>query len=150
MRMIYKIVLGLLLFNAFLALYGPLFNTSLSDDAVDYESSGMQQYKLDSVGDIMGIIFSAGNFGAWGASAVVLAAGMVGAFVTKNYIYIGVALFVAIVIGLYIKMSATIANIGNVTDNIYVTGIIAIVGIAIGLMVVFNVIDMFAPASARE
>lgn len=147
MRVIYKIVLGLFLFNAILTLFGPIFATSLSDSAISVDE--MESYKLDSPTDIISIIFSWDNLGAWGASVIILAGGVLVALATKNYVYIGVTLFVSIVIGVYIKMSTVIATIGGQTDNVYVTGIIAIVGIAIGLIVVFNVVDMFAPAPAR-
>ena len=163
MRMVYKIVLGMLLFNAFITFYSPLFNacvsTPLDDAAMGVDDANISKYNpTGGIGNIMGIIFSAENFGAWGASAVILAAGMVGAFVTKNYVYIGVALFVAIVIGLYIKMSAVISKIGtdygaftiNGIEYNIILGLMTITGIAIGLLVVFSVVDMFAPASARE
>jgi len=150
MRVVYKIVLGLLLFNAFLALYSPIFNTSLSDNTIDYESSEMQKYKLDNESlDLVGIFLGENSAGVW-SSVIITGAALLAALALKNYVLIGVGLFVAVVIGLYVEMSSTIANIGNVADNIYVTGLIAIVGIAIGLLVVFSVIDMFAPASARE
>ena len=151
MRVVYKIVLGLLLFNAFLTLFAPVFdaavNTGLSDDAASSEE--IEAYKPTGVSGIIGAIFSAENLAAWGGSVIVLAGGILVAIATKNYVYIGVALFVSIVIGLYIKMSSVISAIGLDHGNLYVTGIISIVGIAIGLIVVFDVIDMFAPAPAR-
>jgi hypothetical protein len=150
MRVVYKIVLGLLLFNAFLTLFAPIFSTNISESAVDYEAADVSQYEIESIGDIMGIIFHEDNIGAWTGIVVISIAGIGAAILTKNYIYIGVTLFVSIVVGLYLKMSSVIATIGNQTDNVYVSGIITIVGIAIGIIVVFSVVDMFAPAGARQ
>ena len=154
MRVVYKIVLGLLLFNAFLTLFAPIFNTaastSYSENAVNYSSTDMTNYTITNVSSMIGLIFNEANYGALGTASVIIAAAVIAAFATKSYVLIGVGLFVSIVIGLYVKMSSIIANIGNQTNNIYVTGIIVIVGIAIGVLIVFNVVDMFAPASARE
>jgi hypothetical protein len=150
MRIVYKIALGLLLFNAFLTLFSPIFNTAVSENAIDYEAEDISQYEIKNAGDVMGIIFHSDNIGAWSAVAIVTIAGIGVAFLTKNYVYIGVTLFVSIIVGLYVKMSSVIAGIGSTYGNIYVTGLITIIGIAIGLIVIFNVIDMFAPASARE
>jgi len=150
MRVVYKIVLGLLLFNAFLTLFAPIFSASIDENAMDYEAEDVSQYEIKGIGDIMRIIFHEDNIGAWTGIVVVSIAGIGAAILTKNYIYIGVTLFVSIVVGLYLKMSSVIATIGLQTDNIYVSGIITIVGIAIGIIVVFSVVDMFAPATARQ
>jgi len=84
------------------------------------------------------------------ASVTILVAGLLAAFFLKRpALVIGVSLFVAIIIGLYLKMSSVIIHIGKETGNEYVTGLVTIVGIAIGLIVMFDVIDMFAPAPAR-
>jgi len=153
MRTIYKIVLGLLLFNGFLALFSPIFNEAVSTSAIDegainITDTNMTKYELKKPTDIMGIIFT-GGMGVWaGAAVAVVALGF--ALVTKNYIFIGVGLFVSIIVGLYVNMSVVLTTVGNVADNIYVSGIITLVGIAIGLLVVFSVIDMFAPGAARE
>jgi len=148
MRVAYKIVLGLLLFNGFLTLFAPIFNAA-SGPSIEENVEDISIYKIDDVGDVMGLIFHSDNIGAWSAVAIITIAGIGVAFLTKNYVYIGVTLFVSIVTGLYIKMSSVIVNIGSDTGNVYVTGIIAIVGIAIGFIVMFDVIDMFAPAPAR-
>jgi len=156
MRMLYKIVLGLLLFNAFLTLFNPLFTSALdvetgyADDAINYTSSDMTDYSITNVTSIVELIFSPENLGALAAGGAALVAAMLVAFATKNYVIIGVGLFVAIVVSMYTKMSSVIANIGSQTNNIYVDGIIAIISIAIGVLIIFAVIDMFAPASARE
>ena len=157
MRLLYKIVLGLLLFNAFITLFSPLFaatqvDTGISGHAVNYSSSDMTDYSLTDQGipGILGLIFTAENAGALIGMTVIGVIAVAGAIAFKHYLLIGVGLFVSVVVGLYIKMSSVIAGIGSQVNNVYVDGIIAIVGIAIGVLVVFAVIDMFAPASARE
>jgi len=159
MRVVYKIILGLVLFNAFLTLYNPLFNTSLSDNTIDYESAEMEQYNLNSTSNIIDIIFTPGNIGAMIASASILIITVIAGAVLRNpTVIIGVGIFVSIVVGLYVKMSAVISKIGtdygaftiNGIEYNIILGLMTITGIAIGLLVVFSVVDMFAPASARE
>ena len=154
MRTVYKIVMGLMLFNAFLTVYNPFFNTGLADHAVDYTSDpSITRYNPASPTDIMLAIFGFNNLHAWGAgsivSLIVLAGGILVALATKNYVYIGVTLFISIVVGLYTQMSVAISGIGADISNIYVTAVITIVAIAIGLLLVFNVVDMFAPSPTR-
>ena len=154
MRTVYKIVMGLMLFNAFLTVFTPFFNTGLGDKAVDYTTDeNATRYNPVSPGSIMLAVFGFGNIHAWGAasivSLIVLAGGIIVALATKNYVYIGVTLFVSIVIGMYTSFSVAISGIGADVNNVYVTAIIAIVGLAIGLLVVFNVVDMFAPSPTR-
>jgi len=160
MRMTYKIALGLLLVNAFLTFYSPIFNTSLSDNTISYEDEDIQEYNIFSIegpGDVIALIFSPTNYEALAAASAVIAVAVLAAFATKNYVLIGVGLFVSFVIGLYVKLSATIMTIGATPDQFYsydtyylpVSVIITIVGIAIGVIVVFNVVDMFAPAPVR-
>jgi len=154
MRMLYKIVLGLLLFNAFLTLFSPMFSaavdTGISENAIDYESSEMTIYTITDAGDILDMIFAEENAGALAGMVIIGTIAVAAAIFMKQYIIIGVGLFVSIVVGMYVKMSAVIANIGSATNNVYVSGIITIIGIAIGVFIVFVVIDMFAPGSARE
>ena len=157
MRVVYKIVLGLLLFNAFLTLFAPVFNeattTSIDKGAVNYSSTDMTNYTITNSTNVMNLIFGNKdnyvNDATWGAMIGISSVVFITALFMKNYVVIGVGLFVAVIVGLYIRMSAVIASMGSQTNNIYVTGIITIVGIAIGLIVVFDVIDMFAPAPAR-
>ena len=167
MRMVYKIVLGLLLFNAFLTFFAPVFNTATSRGFNESNSMGLDNNELskyepkEGSGYMMELIFGDPDDddytsdAAWSAFGFISVCAIGAALFMKNYVVVGVGLFVAIVTGLYIKTSAVIAAIGlqadmgNTTGNLLVTSIITIVGIAIGVIVMFNVIDMFAPAPVR-
>jgi len=160
MRMQYKIILGLFLFNAFLTLFTPLFSdavdTDIGEHAVDYTASDIAKFDAGNgtIGMMKAIFI--GNTDAWGSIATLVAfTGLnivvfVWCLINKNYVPIGVSLFVSIVVSLYIRFSSVIAGINSAHGNDFITGIITIVGIAIGFIIVFSVIDMFAPAGARE
>jgi|SRR6056297_618019 len=147
MRISFKIVLGLLLFNAVFALYNPLFNTGYGDDAVGIDDETVNQYNLADMNmyTFLELIFT--NANALMTAGIVSGIALTAALITKNYVYIGVGIFVGIVSGMYVSFSGIISQLGSSVSgsNVYVTGIITIIGIAIGAMVMFNVVDMFAP-----
>lgn len=166
MRIQYKILLGLFLFNAFLAFFSPVFNAAtnnpLDGQAVGYTDSDLAQFDPnEGIVSMMTAIF-VGNTDSW--SSFIGVAAFIGinvitfawALINKNYVFIGVSLFVSLFISLYIKTFAVISLIGkeadmpNTTGDLLITSIIGIIGVAIGLILVFSVVDMFAPASARE
>ena len=150
MRVPYKYVLALLLFNAFFALFTPFFGTGI-DNAVSYDDDDVQSYSLNSPADFLTHMFSFGN--AWEFTTIALVtvfttiAGFTAALATKNYVYIGVGLFVSIITAMYVRFSVILGSL-NTTGNTYVTALISIVGIAIGVMVMFNIVDMFSPSPA--
>lgn len=151
MRVPYKFVLGLLLFNAFFALFAPIFGTGMDDNAVSYTDDDISRYTLSSPADLMTMMFSYGN--AWDYTQIALVTvfvnvvGLTAALATKNYVYIGVSLFVSIITAMYTRFFSILGSL-NTTNNVYVTGIITIVGIALGVIVMFNIVDMFAPSPA--
>jgi len=166
MRFLYKLLLGLFLFNSFLTFFSPVFNaatnTPLDEQAVDYTDPVLAQFDPnEGILSMMKAIF-VGNTDAWSSFLSIAAfvgintIAIVWALKNKNYVFIGVSLFVSIFISLYIKTSTVItfigkqADMGNTTGDLLITSIIAIIGVAIGLLLIFSVVDMFAPASARE
>ena len=160
MRIQYKIVLGLFLFNAFLTLFTPIFSEAVDTDigghAINYTESDLAQFDPKvGIADMMVAMF-VGKTDAWSSIATIVAfAGLnvivfAWCLINKNYVPIGVSLFVSIVISLYIRLSTVIAGINTSHGNYIISGIISIVGIAIGIIIMFSVVDMFAPASARQ
>jgi len=151
MRIPYKYILGLLLFNCFFALYTPIFGTGINDDAVSYTDEDVQQYNLSKPASFLSMMFSFGN--AWDYTQIALVTifvnvvGIGAALATKNYVYIGVSFFISIITAMFTRFINIIGSL-NTTGNIYVTGLITIMSIAIGIMVMFNIVDMFAPAPA--
>lgn len=154
MRVVYKIALGLLLFNTVFALFGPVFNSGFEADAKGVDDSSLQNLSIADSGPMDYLANAFGGIGGIGTTlgiaAVFTGVAVIAAFVTKNYIYIGIGLFMGILTSIYINFMNIISQLGTAgTDgNIYITGIITIIGIAIGLVLMFNIVDMFAPAPA--
>jgi len=147
MRIPFKIVLGLLLFNAIFALYNPLFDTGYGDEAKSLSDEEINQYNLADMNmySFLELIFT--NANALMAAGIISGIALTAALLTKNYVYIGVGIFIGIISGMYVSFSGIISQLGSTAtaNNIYVTGIITVIGIAIGVIVMFNIVDMFAP-----
>lgn len=148
MRIPFKIVLALFLFNLVFSLYGPIFNTGYEDDAKSITDDEAIQYDLANMNmfDFIQMIFL--NANALAAAGIISGIALTAALLTHNYVYIGVGIFIGIVTGMYVSFSGIISQLGTTVtgDNVYVTGIITIVGLAVGVIVMFNVVDMFAPS----
>ena len=136
MKFIYFIILGLVIFNSVLILTSGIFNTSLGDDAEDYN-----KYSLNSPSDVIGVLFSSSALSAWGAFTVIAVVGVIGGIVLKNYIIAAVAIFLGLVTALYIGASDILFKISD--NNVYISGIITLIGIVIGILVLYNVVEMF-------
>jgi len=132
MKFVYFIILGLVIFNACLILTSSIFNTSMDASATDYGS-----YQLKNPGDVVGILFNSNSITAWG---VIGLTGVLLAIGTKNYVFVAVAIFLGLVTALYIGASSVLFNI---SDNAYVHSIITLIGIVIGILVLYNVVEMF-------
>lgn len=137
MKFVYFIILALVVFNGVLIFTSSIFNTGLETGAADYSDSG---YSLTNSTSVIDVLFSDRAMGAWGSFSVIAVIGIVGAIVLKNYVIAAVALFLGLVTGLYIGASEILFRI---SDNVYVDGIIALVGVVIGILVLYNVVEMF-------
>jgi len=147
MRTAFKIVLGLLLFNTVFALYAPIFNTGYEDDAKDITNENVERFNLADADMFDYLQFIFGTAQSMLTASVIIGIALTASVITKNYVYIGVGIFTGLVTTMYSSFMGLISQIGMVAtaNNVYVTGIIAIIGIAIGVIVMFNVVDMFAP-----
>jgi len=145
MKFIYFVILGLMLFNGVLILTAGIFNTGLEDTATNV-SGDYGKYNLGNNSyDIMQNIFSSNALGAWGSAtgafAVIVVVGVIGAILTKNYVVVAVALFLGIVTALYLGVSSVLLKIYS---NVYTNALITLIGIAIGILVIYNVVEMFS------
>lgn len=153
MRFIYKILLGLVIFNAMLVLLVSLFPTATPVEALDVETdptiSGYENVE-DMESLVLGMFANTTTLMIIGA--VVAASGVIG-FVFgggKNVpIAIGVGIFIAIISSLWYSTSAVIMNI-DPTDSPIITGIITIITICIGIILVFTVAEFFAGQSGVD
>jgi len=144
MRFIYKIVLGVLLFNAFLIMFAGIFNSPSDYGAVDVTNeTSITKYSAESggFGDflssfflsaetyvIIGIFFGAGAIAKWFAGGQ-----------TNTVLLVGIGAFLGIIFAL---MRSTIQVITNLTDNFYVNATINLGLIVVGLVILFTVIEM--------
>jgi hypothetical protein len=135
MKFAYFIILCLVVFQGILVVTAPIFNTGLEGIAGDYSG-----YALTNSTSVLDILFSERATGAWGSFAVIAIIGVIGAIVVKNYVVAAVALFLGLVTGLYI---GAVDIMFRISDNVYIHGIITVVGVAVGLLVLYSVVEMF-------
>jgi len=130
-----------MLFNGVLILTAGIFNTGLESSATnvtdEYGDYGIRQ----NSSSILSNIFSSNALGAWGAFSVIAIVGVIGSILTKNYVVVAVALFLGIVTALYLGVSSVLLKLYS---NVYTNALITLIGIAIGILVVYNVIEMFS------
>ena len=148
MRNIFKLMLGLLLFNTVFTLYAPIFNTGTGTEGISADNTQASQYNLAdmNIGTFLNMIFL--NANALAVTGIVSGIALTAAIISKNYVYLGVGIFIGIITSMYTTFSGIISQLGTEATggNIYVVGIITIIGIAIGVLAMFNIVDMFAPA----
>ena len=144
MRFIYKVVLGIMIFNAVLILLAGYFPTSDTigtpeditgdSDYTKYKLGGTQTiFTFDVVTvTVMGVSIGLGILGALAIrSTIPLAAGLVGGLVST--LYLG---------------PATILM--EITQNTIVVGIITLLGILLGIMVGFIVLEWLANQAGAD
>ena len=149
MRVVYKILLGLFLFNAVFALTSPIFNTGYGADAKGIDDPDVAMFDISSINVETFLDFIFDNWMLITTATLIgVAIGVGGTLLTKNLAFIGVGLFVGVLTGMYSMFLSFISQLGASQNNVYVTGVIAIVSVGIGILVMYSVIDMFAPAPA--
>ena len=132
MRMIYKILMGMILFNSMLIMFSPFFpSTGLEEKASD-TSTTYAEYEPTNPATLLGLIFSANAVAAMG---VIGGISIIATLVSKSLVPLGVGAFAAIVTGMYIGASNIFLNL---TDSPTVNGLVTIIGIMIGILTVFT------------
>ena len=132
MRFIYKLLLGLVLFNSFLALFAGFFSIG-GTNPVESESA------INVTSDIDYTSYEiTGDFFSWDTATIAvmgtsIALGLFASWVMKSPVPIGAALFSGIVSSLYLQSASVISNI-TPSDNWIITSIIGLVGICIGIL----------------
>jgi len=150
-RVVYKILLGLFLFNAVFALTSPIFNTGYGADAKGVDDSDVALFDISSMdaGSFLSYIFTHWDL-LTALGIISVAGGVLLTFATKNLVFIGVGVFVGVLTGMYSMFLSFISQLGAAQHSVYVTGIISIVSASIGILLLIAVVDMFAPSSATE
>ena len=136
MRLIFKILIGMILFNAFLFLFSSpnFFNLTETDygGEIDREDSGVTSYQFvggDFFSIFKNIFFTAGT---------ILLIGVIAAIVGRSYIIFGAAIVAAIIGGLWAGAFTYVGAIFepfSYADYLYnilfiITGVIAFIAIA--------------------
>lgn len=138
MRFIYKVVLGLMIFNSVLLLLAGYFPTSGSiGKPVDV--TGDSDYTKYKIGGTQSLF----TFG--GTSAAImgfsLGLGVISMWLVKSTIPLAACGVGGVVTALYVGPAAVLLQI---TQNAIVTGIISLIGVLLGIMVGFMIIEWFA------
>jgi len=159
LKFIIKILLGLVLFNAMLIILAPIFPssaTTLGSDAVDPEDitsptgaegedtpePGKKYSEISNMGTILKNMFL--NSTTVLIIGIIVGASLLTNFLTRGTVNVplalGIGLFVGIVVSLWINASSIIYSI-DPTDSPYISGLIAVTTVGIGIILVFMVSD---------
>jgi len=145
MRIQYVLLLGLILFQGVFTSFSTVFPyTAVSETIPEGDYS---EYNVTQSGDFGGMLFDI--FIHWGVGGLIAIGGLGAAILTKNYVFIGVGLFIGILSTLYIETWRILSPI-NVTGNPLIGSVIALLAIAIGILTIFSLVDMFAPQGAQQ
>lgn len=148
MRFLYKILIGLIIFNSMLVLLAGFFtiqgvpptesgsavNVTSDTDFTDYEITG-GFFALDTLTvSVFGIAFGLGILFGW---------------VLKSPIPIAAGLFSGFISAIYIRSASVINNIIP-SGNWIISSIVGLVGIIIGILAAITIIEMFAQQTGAD
>lgn len=137
MKLLYKLLLGALIFNSMLVLFSAFFISSpISEGAINVSSDPTYaEYKLseNSIVSMSGLSVS--------VMGISFALGAIASWLMKSPIPIGVGLFGSI-IALFAGPAAIIYQL-DPTHNYIVAGLIGTIGVGIGILAAIAVIGMF-------
>jgi len=142
MKFIYKITLGLLLFNSILLLFSGFFPTDTSQyNAINItEDADYNEYKI--TGDIFSLDTSGVYLGVGSVISFTLI-GVIAAWAFKSPVPVGAGLFSGFLTSLYVSSSSVLTGL-NLTSNPIISGVISLVGIGIGVLAFISIIEMFS------
>jgi len=142
MKFLYKVILGLLLFNSILLLFSGFFPTDTSQyNAINItEDADYNEYK------ITGDIFKLDSYGIYlGVGSVIsfTLIGVIAAYAFRSPVPVGAGLFSSLVSSLWISTSSVLSSL-NLTSNPIISGMISLIGICIGVLCFIAIIEMFS------
>lgn len=140
MRFIYKLLIGLLIFNSMLLLFAPFFPapaTTPSESAVNITSdSDFTSYQNIGSANMIGNMILTG--GGVFAGAIVL-----GLLTRQLGLFIGAGSFIALISGLWVGASGVIVPILQMANNWIILAMYSLINIIIGIIAVIAVVEMF-------
>ena len=144
MRFIYKLLLGLIIFNGMLVLLASMFPV-YQPGAVDV--TGDTDYaKFSSLSNpnMLWNMIIVGGAATLSTLVGVTVFGWFSRGISINALQVvGIASFIGAVTGLWFGVSQVFTAISSFADNQYFTGFYAIITICIGIIVAWSVIEMF-------
>lgn len=143
MRFIYKVLIGLIVFNSMLVFLAGFFsinnvNPPESSSAINVTSDTTYTgYKI--AGEILSIDLT--TVSIMGVSITI---GAIASILMKSPVPVGASLFSGFLALLYVKSAIVIDTIVGAQNNWILTGIISLVAILIGILATFTIVEMFA------
>jgi len=141
MRFVTQVLIGLIVFNAMLILTAPFFPTTYVEEtpygAVNITSdTNYSQYGEFSI-DFWGILFGSGGLG-FATMGTSLVLGVLWTAYSKDLKPLGIATFAGLVTTLFITAASVLYSI---SQNVYIQGLIAIIGVIIGILIAFTMAE---------
>lgn len=146
MRFIYKILLGLIIFNSmlvFLAGFFAINGVNPVEENAAYNFTDDPDYQSYI---ITGDIFDVTTLSIFGVSITI---GLISSALLHSPVPLGACFFSGFIAALYIKSAGVIGNLAP-SGNWIISGIITLVGIAIGLIAAFTIIEFFAGQAGAD
>lgn len=141
MRFVVRILLGLIVFNAILIMTTPFFPIAYEGEtpyeAVNVTSDEEYSQYGDFNIDFWGILFGGGGLG-FAAMGVSLIGGTAWTLYSKDLKPLGIATFAGLITTLFITASSVLYNL---SQNVYVLGLISLIGIIIGILIAFTMAE---------
>lgn len=155
MRFIYKILIGLLIFNSMLVFLSGFFTIQgveppESSGAINISGEGEVEEGVTYTEkfSITGEVFKMGTLDIL-VLGVPAAIGLLVSIGLKSPVPLGAALFSGFLMLLYVK-SATVINNVAPQGNWIISGIIGLIGICIGILAAFTIIEYFAGQTGAD
>jgi len=145
MRFIYKALLFMLLFNAFLFMFSDVFETEVDYNPQDPSANEA----ISNYGEVNNFSTIIKTFLTSKASLAIIGVVFATALASKwliggklsTTLLIGVGAFVGIIVALYNASVQVMLNIAN--SNSYIDETVTIIQIIFGIIIVFTVVEMF-------
>ena len=147
-RFIYTVLLGMIIFNAMLLFLSDYFTVSeVGSGAVNVttELSGLSPGTVNPMVFLFGNEVNAGGIIATIFGSIAALAGIVIMIATKHFVVAGALFFSAFVVFLFNGTKNIIFTLTNMSGNWIIEGMYTLITICIGVIMIFVIIDMFAP-----
>jgi len=137
MRFLYKLLLGLIIFNAMLILFSGYFPDSGQETYATTPDDGYTGYKSFQNANIFSTMWTSGLTTGVAVFGMAL---LFGVLAKQVALFAGIGAFIAVFTGLWAGASGVIFNMTNAYPMVH--GLAIIITICIGVIAVFSVVEM--------